>query len=523
MNKIKFITVLVLILICAPVLSQNHYVVQWDRLKNDASYFKVEYQNGKRVESVTKKPFLKEGDILECKMINVNEFVFEPVITVNKKMLKTEQNSNFIGSALGGLGLLNFGNDFLGALAKVNSIVENQSNISIVSRGEAATSEQEQMLLNWEKTISADIKSINYEMSIIASVNNELKTLEKIIYAEDLDLISFKEEASKQIDKVKNINLEKSITSLEESIAEIQKIFKAAEESNIGSEINEELKSDSKKLLDLYEGLDLEQIGSQISTNKLNEMAEQIAQADFSYSNKVLVENWKATKGFSDVTVTVEETIFDIDFWVFKKENNNNSSSDDEYSEFGKSTSNSNSYQSLLSHRIIRVNTESPLKPKWTTGLVYHIPTAKWNQIERKGNYFGDTISFSNGDAIPGGTAISTHLMFEFGNFEKIIPNFSLGVSYKINEFLNEDNSWGQQTVSSNMSILLGGGIRSRGFRFFSLNAGISWSQIQVLNENLELGTSYYVYDLEDSGITSSDYFTDKWKPSIYVGVGFHF
>jgi len=109
--------------------------------------------------------------------------------------------------------------------------------------------------------------------------------------------------------------------------------------------------------------------------------------------------------------------------------------------------------------------------------------------------------------------------MFELGNFEKVIPNFSIGVSYLINGFKSESS----QSESSNMSVLIGGGVRTRGFKYFSLNTGISLSQIQILNNNLKLGTLYSVDDLENIGITTDNYLENGWIPSFYLGIGFHF
>ena len=74
---------LILIVSICKLNAQNHYIVQWDRLQNDIIYFKVHYENGKRLENQINKPFLKEGDLLEGKVVNVNEFIYEPMISVN--------------------------------------------------------------------------------------------------------------------------------------------------------------------------------------------------------------------------------------------------------------------------------------------------------------------------------------------------------------------------------------------------------------------------------------------------------
>ena len=109
MKKIISSIVLILIVSIGKLNAQNHYIIQWDRLQNDIIYFKVHYENGKRLENQITKPFLKEGDLLEGKIVNVNEFVYEPVIRVNKRYISPKDGSNFLGKALGGLGLMNLG------------------------------------------------------------------------------------------------------------------------------------------------------------------------------------------------------------------------------------------------------------------------------------------------------------------------------------------------------------------------------------------------------------------------------
>jgi hypothetical protein len=112
--------------------------------------------------------------------------------------------------------------------------------------------------------------------------------------------------------------------------------------------------------------------------------------------------------------------------------------------------------------------------------------------------------------------------MFELGNYKSIISNFSLRGSCQIDEFLAQNNSIENQSDFSNVSILLGVGLRTRGFKYFSLNTGIAWSQIQMLNPNLRLNTDCDTETLVQSEI-GTDYLENQWRDGPFIGVGFNF
>jgi hypothetical protein len=519
MKRISSFVLILVVSICK-LTAQNHYIIQWDRLQNDIIYFKVHYENGKRLENQITKPFLKEGDLLEGKIVNVNEFIYEPMISVNKKYLSPNVGSNFLGKALGGLGLMNLGSGFFGAIAAISDLSQNQNSLNIGSRGESASNTQKQKITNWEKTLIADIKTINYEINNIKKAESEYVSLNQIVYSEVLNLVEFKNDALKQIEKLKKLQLVNSIMNLNKSADEIQSVFDLAKNEGLLTDIDKDLQNNSAEILKIYRDLNADSMTAYFSDIQIQALEKEIMAADFTYSNKLLIEDWETKVGYDTKVISVEETNYNVDFQLYRKKTTKlslNQSSESSNSEGGNSTE--KSFNDLVCHKLVSVNTESPMRPLWTTGIIFQIPWFKNNFVQTNKNYWRDTIRFSNGKSIPGGVAISTQLMFELGNFEKVIPNFSIGVSYLINGFKSESS----QSESSNMSVLIGGGLRTRGFKYFSLNTGISLSQIQILNNNLKLGTLYSVDDLENIGITTDNYLENGWIPSFYLGIGFHF
>jgi hypothetical protein len=499
------------------IRAQQHYIVQWDRINNEVSYIEVNFQNGKRKEEKIKKPFLKEGDVLEGRIINVNEFIYQPVVKVNRKTLSEKNSNRFIGNVLGGLGLLDLGTGLFGAISKINTIANNQEAISLGNRGESVEDAQAQLILNWERTLVADIVSINYELSQIQMATNEIENLNKLIHSEELNLTDFKVKASESIQNIKNMDLGNTLKKLSASTEEIKQILTTAENQGIVEEISQELKSNCNEVIASCASLNFTKLNSALNEEQIHTIESMIADADFAYSNKYLVEEIQGEYG-----VAVENSQYDIDFQIYKRAESDVINLINENMPLAEDSESDNTYNALVTHKLVHVNSESPLKPSWTTGFTFHMPFAKQNFIQSSYNYNRDTVSFFKGKSIPSGLAIATQLMFELGNYEKFIPNFSLGVSYKINEFLKDDNSFGNQSEFSNMSVLLGGGLRTRGFQYFSLNTGISWSQIQVLNSSLMLNTDYNIETLVQSDM-GVNYFENRWYAGLFIGVGFHF
>jgi hypothetical protein len=218
----------------------------------------------------------------------------------------------------------------------------------------------------------------------------------------------------------------------------------------------------------------------------------------------------------------VDQTRYDIDFQIFRKDKLS-ANNDEDNLDFEKNETVTTSYSQLVNHKLISINSVSPSRPVWTTGLVYHLPLGINYEIHEHLNYFRDSVRFSNGKFLSGGLAVATHLMFEIGRYEKVIPNFSVGVSYKTSEFRLNNNFSASESMSSSMSVLIGGGVRTRGFKYFSVNTGFSWSQTKKLHPDLEKGVDYDVYKLIELGIPEENYFENKWTPAVFIGIGFHF
>jgi hypothetical protein len=269
--------------------AQNHYVVQWDRLQNDITYFQIEYKSGVKLETQITKPLLREGDVLEGKIVNVNEFIFQPVVKINKKNLNTKKTGDFLSSTLEGLGLLDFGSGFFGALSKIIDLSGNQSAILLNTRGESLSHEQNQKVINWEKSISADIKNIEYELNNIQQGYNEFTKLNEIIESEVLSKEDFQLNAMLQIEKFEKLNLDYSLTHLIESTDHIKEILNSAKNEGLINSINENFIKNSNEILTIYGTLNKKKIANSLSQDRIRELKDLISNADFNYSDKILI------------------------------------------------------------------------------------------------------------------------------------------------------------------------------------------------------------------------------------------
>ncbi len=516
MCRLKNYVILIALLVANKIKAQSHYVVKWDMLQDQVSYSQIKFQAGKKIETKISEPFLKEGDILEAKIMNINEFIYKPIIKFNKRVLVEQRSGSFINNIIQGLGALNVGNGLLTAILKLNNISQDLNEIDLGNRGELSGTINDQRVLNLEKAIFAEIQSINYELGVFQKVQNEFNELNQLVLSEEIELADFKIRAIGHLEVLKKLKAENSAKNLIATISNLQKLIQTAEEQGIVNSLKLEIRQKSDDVIKICRELNVEMLAVKFSDAQFRSWETEIMTADFAYSSKYLIENLNED---GQQESALESTQFKIDFQVFRKDIRGLIMN----SELNIGSDSIISYDALVVHKLVSVNASSPVKPVWITGLVYQFPLSKNSFIEPIDNNAGDSVGFYNGNSICGGLAIASNLMFEWRDIKKFIPNLSVGVSYKINEFTSQLGFGKMQSSTSNLSILLGGGIRTRGFRYFSINTGIAWSQVQVLNDNLKIGYFYEVKALENMGITAENYLINRWKPAIYLGCGFHF
>ena len=71
-------------------LAQKNYTIKYDKLKDNASYYQDLWVNGKVISSLVKSIRLEQNDIVTVEILNVNKFIFQPVVSMTE--IKKEDN-----------------------------------------------------------------------------------------------------------------------------------------------------------------------------------------------------------------------------------------------------------------------------------------------------------------------------------------------------------------------------------------------------------------------------------------------
>ena len=102
-------------------------------------------------------------------------------------------------------------------------------------------------------------------------------------------------------------------------------------------------------------------------------------------------------------------------------------------------------------------------------------------------------------------------MCFDIPTKNVLIPSGVFGIS--IGGLSNAEEDF-------NFNFLLGGGLGFKSFPYISLNAGISFSQLNVLKDEYRLNTGFTAPEGYSSS-EQSDLFDKKFKPGVYFGISF--
>ena len=481
----KYIFLFILNLNIYMAFSQSHYVIEYDRFSNNINYYNVTVDHGKRSEVKSQKPFLRVGDILETRVININEFVLGAEMNIESHDVidnRTSGINNIVTTILSGLNLSGYSSAVIKAFDVIKSLNDNQSAVKILGSQRSSNSYNTTV----EKEIAEDALSIMEHLSSVEKVKQSSLDLMQLVVAQDLSIEQMRplalDKINSTVEYYKTSNLDDLSYEIENFKSEVQsaKDELTKEDKTIDSELDEAVNS----LITKCSSIDFEELKKGIiALDDLNELKNQIEKIDFIQDQVRVIDEYNG------------ERIIEVEFDISTMSN--------------ELTSYSN--EKLIQHKIVKMNTESPWNPVWVNGLNYQIPLGGYYQVSQ--TYSDTSLMFTNGDKYNSTIALATFLMFEIGKYEKFIPSASVGISYSLSDINNVDS----EVSDAPFSILLGGGIRTRGFKFFSLNGGIALRKYTVLSEQLEMNKEY------DSNDLPSAIYDDKWKPSLYVGLGFHF
>ena len=474
--------------------AQRKYIVTFDKLANNFSYEEVIYDHGRETNHPIKKPKISYGDIVILRAKNTNEFVFD--MNVEQRQIE-RASGNASARLLSGFNpmLSGLGGRLGAAISEFGYIASSSPDPIYGTRGDAELSESERYNFEIsEKTIRA------FEISKIGMA--ELKTLDKninVIYAEDKTLNeirnsfgSFSEsfDMKSLLDRVDELNI-----ILEEITGEI-----IDPDFDLESNLLKDIKNLERSIDKINEHFQSDE--NPIDEDLFDNIQKELDAVDFEVEHVFVAQSSGGGWGGSGRTL---EDINEIEYIIkFDKK------SDDE-----DSWGNDENSDNLRMLRMVKLKTDRPNLPQWTTGIVFVSPFSGISNYTLERSEWQDSLYVSNDADKSLIFSIATNLMYEFNVNSPVIPHVSGGMGLGI---LDE--------YERKISFLLGGGIRFTAFPYLSLSGGISFAQNQVIREEFTENTWFEITEnMTDSwgDLNEDKIFETKFRPGYFFGINIHF
>ena len=456
-------------LLCA----QNHYIVEYDRINDEVNYYQVHNIHGKHIEELIGKNIaVTEGDILQARLVNVNELVFESDLAIHE----VEKSSSPINGIVSFVDNVASGSSSIfGALTKILAISE--AMVNEVQRGAEDERSIEFKLNSQISLIEKDIKPARTYFDIL---DNKLPQAWK---AKD----KTKEEITKEIS-----NLESQIKSIE-----IESIYK---------EVDEEI----SELNNLIEQAEFADKNVAESANEIIEFWGKFNPNDFAEDKeKVIFEQTRSKLDSVDFMDTEYHMVEKLDYY-----------NDDIVIDFKMFVKEEKQYPTIYNHRMVRMKRKKPTLTI-VNGMVVNLPMT--NKMSFDLLQAGDSVSFVSRQSRRDYN-LSTMVQYEFAGQGPVSPSINFGFSIP----LRDSSGF---SLNKGMRILTGAGLRIKSFPNISFTTAIAWGISDVLNSNLNYDTFYDTQNLIDEGVLISNYWSgsiegvepeyiqSKWSTGISMGI----
>ena len=456
-------------LLCA----QNHYIVEYDRINDEVNYYQVHNIHGKHIEELIGKNIaVTEGDILQARLINVNELVFESSLAIDE----VEKTSSPINGIIALVENVASGSSAIfGAIAKILDISE--AMVNEVQRGAEDERSIEFKLNSQISLIQKDIKPAKTYFEILTS------TLPQVEYAKDKTKEEITKEVSSLESQIKSIEIESIYKKVDAEISELKNLIEQAEfaDKNVVESANEIIEFWGKF--------------------NPNDFAEDI--------EKVIFEQTRSKLDSVD--------FMDTEYHIVEKFDNDN---DDIVIDFKMSVIDEKYYPTIYNHRMVRVKRKKPTLTI-VNGMVANFPIT--NKMSFDLLQAGDSVSFVSRQSRMDYN-LSTMVQYEFAGQGPVSPSVNFGISIP----LRDSSGF---ALNKGMRILTGAGLRIKRFPNISFTTAIAWGISDVLNSNLNYDTFYDSQNLINEGVLISnlwsgsiegvepEYIQSKWSTGISIGV----
>lgn len=469
-----------LILLCtlafSQVFAQNHYVVEYDRINDEVNYYQVFTERGKLTDEIPVKNIsVREGDIIQGRMINVNELVFDSDLNINE-VEKSSSPLKGVAALVDNVSSYD-AKGILGAIGKIIDVSEVKNGGLL--RGADDERSVEYKLNSQISTIQEDIMPAEVYFKTITT------SLPEAIFAVDMTKEEIQAEVKNLESKIEGIDIESTYNQVNQEISELQSILESSEFADA------KIVSASNELIEKWESIEMSYFLLDDDSQVFNDALALLDSIDFAYTEYYIVGDLDDDK--ADIVVDFKFSIEDEDGGYY-------------------------SDPIIYNHKMIKINRKKPAL-NIVNGLVVNFPMT--NKMSFDLLQVGDSVSFVSKESKMDYN-LSTMVQYEFTGKGPVSPSLNVGISLPIRNFSSV-------SLDEGMRILTGAGLRFKKYPNIAFTTSIAWGINDVLNDNLTYDIFYDETYLYNEGVLTYDawsgvdidpqYIQSKWSTGISMGI----
>jgi len=450
--------------------AQKKFVVEYDRIKDNISYYELSYKKGEYSEKeLDKAPVLNRGDVVKFRSLNTNPLVFSFNVDEPEELGEKENVSKSVLSGFSGvMGQID------GAISEVgfelSSLGYNPPDDVSFGRGTENISTAKKASLEQLNTFREHLKwtyqQLEKYQKSMEDVYSTGKTKQQIVDGLSSSAESF--EMDDYMDRLRFMEQEYEIIKSDPLLEDV----------------------DFSDLEKTYELLDTKLNESPMAPQNAKDLLNMVAAVSFTEETTTVISyesNWSRGRlAENDDDVTSLKYVFD-----YRSLNETEEGYDDD---------------NLLQSKSIELPMRSRSHFSWSTGFYSVSPFDGFNSY-RIQKFDNDSVRVINDDAEGSSRlTLGTSLTYNFPSRFFVIPQLMFGTSIA---FLG--SGWIKP-----LNFHIGAGLKFKSFPYLSLVGGVSFSQNQMLRTGTTLNE---IFTPDNSYPEIEDYVQSTFSPGYFFGI----
>ena len=450
--------------------AQKKFVVEYDRIKDNISYYELSYKKGEYSEKeLDKAPVLNRGDVVKFRSLNTNPLVFSFNVDEPEELGEQENVSKSVLSGFSGVM-----NQMDGAISEVGSELSslnwNAPDDVLFGRGTENISTAKKASLEQLNTFREHLKwtyqQLEKYQKSMEDVYSTGKTKQQIVDGLSSSAESF--EMDDYMDRLRFMEQEYEIIKSDPLLEDV----------------------DFSDLEKTYELLDTKLNESPMAPQNAKDLLNMVAAVSFTEETTTVISyesNWSRGRlAENDDDVTSLKYVFD-----YRSLNKTEEGYDDD---------------NLLQSKSIELPMRSRSHFSWSTGFYSVSPFDGFNSY-RIQKFDNDSVRVINDDAEGSSRlTLGTSLTYNFPSRFFVIPQLMFGTSIA---FLG--SGWIKP-----LNFHIGAGLKFKSFPYLSLVGGVSFSQNQMLRTGTTLNE---IFTPDNSYPEIEDYVQSTFSPGYFFGI----